>query len=519
MGLRAITHRPARGVAAVGAAALLLQGCATLAPKYVRPTPPVPAALPQGDAYAPAEPAPRPAAELAWRDFIVDPKLRALEALALANNRDLRVAVLNVAASHAQFRVQRADLFPEVDASATALYEHTPFGFGSISGAGGIGAGTTGAAGTTTGGGAAGGAGSNSGSTGVGGVTATSSSEFVRLYSIGLGVSSYELDLWGRVRSLTKQAFEQYLSTAEARRTAQISLISEVATDYLTYAADLEHLDIAKDTLAADTKTLDLTKARFNGGIASQLDVRQAETSVDQARSDVANYTTVLAQDANAATLLVGAPIPAELLPSAIGDTLPTLADVPAGLSSTVLLDRPDVLQAEHQLKAYNANIGAARAAFFPTITLTGSGGTTSLSFANLFGAGSGTWTFTPAITLPIFDAGRNAANLRLAKVQKDTALAQYDKAVQTAFREVADALARRGTIDEQLAAQQALVDAASQSLGLSTARYQRGTDTYLNTLMSQVSLYTARQNLTTTRLTRAMSLVTLYQTLGGGVR
>ena len=498
----------------------MLQGCATLAPKYVRPTPPVPAAFPQGAAYAPAEPAPRPAAELAWRDFIIDPKLRALEALALANNRDLRVAVLNVAASHAQFRVQRADLFPEVDASATALYEHTPFGFGSISGAGGIGASST--SGAATGGsttGSTGTAGSASGSTGVGGITATSSSEFVRLYTVGLGVSSYELDLWGRVRSLTKQAFEQYLSTDQARRAAQISLISEVATDYLTYAADLEHLDIAKDTLGADTKTLDLTKARFNGGIASQLDVRQAETAVDQARSDVANYTTVLAQDANAVTLLVGAPIPAELLPSAIGDTLPVLADVPAGVSSSVLLDRPDVLQAEHQLKAYNANIGAARAAFFPTVELTGSGGTTSLSFANLFGAGSGTWTFTPAITLPIFDAGRNAANLRLAKVQKDTALAQYDKAVQTAFREVADALARRGTIDEQLAAQEALVQAASGSLGLSTARYQRGTDTYLNTLTSQVSLYTARQNLTTTRLTRATNLVTLYQTLGGGVR
>ena len=321
------------------------------------------------------------------------------------------------------------------------------------------------------------------------------------------------------MRSLTRQALEQYLSTDAAKRATQISLISQVATDYVTYAADLERLNVAKATVKADATSLQLTQARFNGGIASELDVRQAQTALEQARGQIATFTTTLAQDADAETLLVGAAIPPDLLPGPLDDNFASLADLPAGVSSEVLLRRPDVEEAEHTLRAYNANIGAARAAFLPTILLTGSGGSTSLSLSNLFGGGTGTWSFTPAISLPIFDAGINAANLRLAKNQRDVAVAQYENAVQTAFREVADALAQRGQISELVAANESYAFATGRSLSLSTARYQRGSDTYLNTLTSQLNTYTAQQALVTARLTRATNLITLYQTLGGGVR
>ncbi len=492
---------------------LLLGGCISLEPKYVRPTPPIPAALPQGGAYGAPEPAQVAAPDLAWRDFFTNPKLRAIIQLALDNNRDLRVAVLNIAEARQQYRIQRSALLPHIDADGAATYEHIPTSIlGATTGATSTGAGTTGAAGAT-------GMTGTTGATGTTGTTSSSQSIFIRYYSATLGVSNYELDLWGRVRSLTKQALEQYLSTDAARRATQISLISQVATDYVTYAADLERLNTAKDTVKADTTSLQLTQERFTGGIASELDVRQAETALEQARGDVATYTTTLAQDANAETLLVGAAIPPDLLPGPLDDHFATLADLPAGVSSDVLLRRPDVEEAEHTLRAYNANIGAARAAFFPTILLTGSGGTTSLTLANLFGAGTGLWSFTPTISLPIFDAGQNAANVRLSKNQRDVAVAQYEKAVQTAFREVADALAQRGQVGELVAANQAYAFATGRSLTLSNARYQRGSDTYLNTLTAQLNTYTARQALVTARLTRATNLIALYQTLGGGVR
>ena len=483
------------------ALALLLGGCISLEPKYVRPAPPVPAALPQGGAYGAAEPVQVAAPDLAWRDFFTDPKLRQIIQLALDNNRDLRVAILDIAEARQQYRIQRAALLPHIDANADATYEHIP---ASVLGA------TSGVAATTVAG--------TTGTTVASG-TSTSSSVFIREYEATLGVSNYELDLWGRVRSLTKQALEQYLSTDAAKRATQISLISQVATDYVTYAADLERLNTAKDTVKADTTSLQLTQARFDGGVASELDVRQAQTALEQARADVATYTTTLAQDANAETLLVGAAIPPELLPGPLDDNFASLADLPAGVSSAVLLRRPDVEEAEHTLRGYNANIGAARAAFFPTVELTGSGGSTSLSFANLFGGATGSWSFTPAITLPIFDAGINAANLRLAKNQRDVAVAQYEKAIQTAFREVADALAQRGQIGELVAANQAYAFASGRSLTLSNARYQRGSDTYLNALTAQLNTYAAQQALVTARLTRATNLITLYQTLGGGVR
>ncbi len=479
------------------ALALLLGGCISLESKYVRPAAPVPSALPQGGAYGAAEPVRTAAPDLAWRDFFTDPKLRQVIQSALTNNRDLRVAVLNIAEARQQYRIQRSALLPHIAANGDATYEHIPT---SVLGA------TSGVASTT-------------GTTGGATTGSARSSVFIREYEATLGVSNYELDLWGRVRSLTKQALEQYLSTDAARRATQISLISQVATDYVTYAADLERLNTAKETVKADTTSLQLTQARFSGGVASELDVRQSQTALEQARADVATYTTTLAQDVNAETLLVGAAIPPDLLPGPLDDGFATLADLPAGVSSDVLLRRPDVEEAEHTLRGYNANIGAARAAFFPTILLTGSGGTTSLTLANLFGAGTGLWSFTPTISLPIFDAGENAANLRLAKNQRDVAIAQYEKAVQTAFREVADALAQRGQVSELVAANQAYAFATSRSLTLSNARYQRGSDTYLNTLTAQLNTYAAQQALVTARLTRATNLITLYQTLGGGVR
>ncbi len=478
-------------------AAGLLAGC-TLAPTYQRPTPPVPAALPQGGAYGAAESVTTAAPDLAWRDFFTDPKLRQVLQLALDNNRDLRVTVLNIAEAHAQYRIQRSQQLPHVGANFVPTYEHLPASVLGVQS----------------------GVSDTSATGGVGAAVASSNQAVTIHYFEGtLGVSNYELDLWGRVRSLSRQALETYLATKEARRAEQISLISQVATAYVSYAADLDRLKVAQDTVKSDRTSLNLTQARFQGGIASELDVRQAQSALEQANVGVTTYTTSLAQDVNALTLLVGARVSADLLPMPLQDGFVTLADLPAGVSSQVLLQRPDVMEAEHQLEGYNANIGAARANFLPTILLTGGGGSTSVSLGALFGPGSGSWTFMPTVTLPIFDYGENAANLRYAKAQRDVAVAQYEKAIQTAFREVADQLAQRGQIADLVSANAREVDAVSHSFGLSQARYRRGSDTYLNTLTAQVTLYSAQQSLIGARLTRATNLISLYQALGGGVR
>ena len=477
-------------------AVVLLSGCLTLEPKYKRPAEPTPAAWPQGESYKPTEDGKAP--DLAWRDFFTDIKLKGVIELALANNRDLRVSIINIQEARAQYGVQRADLLPNVAATGGAVSERSAAGL--------EGASTGGA--TTTG-----------GATGASGATAYTGKRDIRIYDADVGISSYELDLWGRVRSLTRQAFEQVLAADEARRAAQISLISEVATDYATLGADRQRLKTATDTLKADQETLQITQARFSHGVVSELDVRQAQTAADQAQSDTLTATTQAAQDLNALNLVVGTATPETLMPDGQDQTLPTLADVPAGLSSTVLLDRPDVMQAEHQLQGYNANIGAARAAFFPTITLTGSVGSESLYLDKLFTPGSGTWSFAPQISLPIFAGGRNVANLHYAEAQRDTAVAQYEKAIQTAFRETADALAQRGTAVQQIEAQEALVEAAGAALKLSKARYERGVDTYLTLLDAQRTYYTAQTTLITARLNRVSNLVTLYRVLGGGVK
>jgi len=439
---------------------------------------PVPAAWPSGPAYQTetAKPAQKPLAEIPWRDFIVDEQLRKLIALALENNRDLRVAALNIERSRALYQIQRSDLFPKIDASAGASFQRVPEAF-----------------------------------------SATGRAMNVEQYNVGLGVSSYEIDLFGRVRSLKDQALEQFLATEQAQRSVQISLVSQVAVGYLTLAADLERLKLAKETLTSQHSSYQLTRSRFEAGVSSALDLNQAQTSVDTARVDIARFTTLVAQDENALNFAVGSQVPAALLPSTLSEALTVLKDMAPGLTSDVLLFRPDILQAEGQLKGANANIGAARAAFFPRITLISSIGFGSDDLVGLFKPGSFAWKFAPQITLPIFDGGSNRANLKVAEVDRDIMVAQYEKAIQTAFREVADALAQRGTIDEQIAAQQSLANATAESYSLSQARYEKGVDSYLSVLDSQRSTYNAQQNLIGVRLARLANLVTLYKVLGGG--
>jgi multidrug efflux system outer membrane protein len=451
-------------------------GC-TLAPKYVRPQAPVASIWPSGPAYKesvvkPGEPF---AADIHWHNFFVDEKLRKVIDLALANNRDLRIAALNIEKMRAIYQIQRAELFPIVNAAGTGSKERVP-----------------------------------------GVVSGTGQAMTVELYNVNLGISSWELDLFGRIRSLKKQALEQYLATEQARRSTQISLVAEVANTYLTLAADRERLKLAQDTLETQRTSFNLIQRRYDVGASSEIDLRQAQTSVDAARVDIARYIGQVAQEENALNLLVGSPVPTELLPDDLAAVV-LMKDITAGVSSEVLQRRPDILQAENQLKAANANIGAARAAFFPRIALTTSIGTTSDELSGLFKSGSDAWSFSPQITLPIFDAGRNRANLKAIKADRDIFLAQYEKTIQVAFREVADALAQHGTVGDQLVAQQSLVDATAASYRLSEARYLSGIDNHLVILDAQRSLYGAQQGLINVRQAHLANLLTLYKVLGGG--
>jgi multidrug efflux system outer membrane protein len=332
-----------------------------------------------------------------------------------------------------------------------------------------------------------------------------------------LGASAYELDLFGRVRNLSSQALEQFLATEQARRSTQISLVAEVTIAYLTWAADLERLALAGETLRSQSESYQMTQRRFELGAASALTLRQLQTSVESARVDVARYTGQVAQDRNALALLLGTTVPEAFAPDALGDALNALPELPAGVPSELLLRRPDLLQSEHQLKASTANIGAARAAFYPRISLTATAGSSSADLSGLFKAGSGSWSFIPQISLPIFDGGANQANLDSAVAGRDMAVAQYEKAIQIAFREVADALAQRSAVGDQLQAQDALVQASGEVLQMSQARFDRGVDSYLDVLDAQRSWYGARQTLIATRLARLTNGVTLYKVLGGG--
>jgi multidrug efflux system outer membrane protein len=468
-----------RSLIAVLVCGALMAGCAngTLEPAYHRPTPAVPATFPAGPAYAPPPAADTPTP--GWRDVFVDARLRGVIGQALANSRDLQVAVGQIEAASAQYHVQRAALLPTVNATADADYarEYTglPPAFGPPY-------------------------------------------ERVTEYSAGLGVTNYELDLFGRIRSLTKAAREQYLATEEARNSTEITLVAQVASDWLTLASDESLLKVSQATVDSGAQNLNLAQRRLTGGIGSQLDVSNALTVVEQARADVGRYITQVAQDKNALDLVVGAPVAAEALPAGIDDPGARLPPVPGELTSALLLRRPDVVEAEHQLRAANADVGAARAAFFPSISLTGSGGSTTGSLSRLFAAGTGVWAFAPTITLPIFDGGANSGNLAYAKAQYRIGIAQYQKAIQTAFREVADALADHGTIAERLRAQQSLVAAAADSLRLSQALYARGSDSYIDVLTAQRALYAAQQSQVAIQLTAANNVVTLYKVFGGGL-
>jgi multidrug efflux system outer membrane protein len=476
----------------ISAAAVLgiLNAC-TMIPGYQRPPLPVPAAYPTISHAAAAVPvaatagapgttaAPGTAADIGWRDFFTDDKLRELIALALDHNRDLRVAVLDIEQSRAQYRIQRAALLPEIEATAGGDSSRTPVS-----------------------------------------VAAPGSPPVTRDYSVGIGVSAYELDLFGRLRSLTEQARQTVLATEEARRNVQISLIAEVADDYITLATDRQRLDLAEQTLRSQGESLELMRREAEVGYASDLSLREAETTVESARVDVARYSGQIATDLNALNLVVGTPVPDALQPRGPDDAVHALdaeVEPPAGLPSDLLERRPDVLEAERTLRAANADIGAARAAFFPSITLTASDGTASNALSGLFAAGSHAWTFAPQVTLPIFTGGRNRANLTSARVARDIDVAKYERTIQTAFREVADGLALRESLTRQLTAQQALVAASGDAYRLSEARFRRGVDSYLNALDAQRSLYAAQQTLLGIELSRRSNLVTLYQALGGG--
>ena len=491
-------------------AATALAGC-NLAPKYVRPVGAVPAALPQGGVYPAAATDAPDVTRIGWRTFFTDQRLRDTIALGLENNRDLRLAAANVLQARAQYRVQRADLVPSTTISGSGTFTNNIQGAaGALGGAAGGGTGT----GTGTGAGAGAGVGTGAGTgAGVGG--ASSNLEF---YSVNAGFSAFELDLFGRVRNLNRAALEQYFATEEAQRSTRISLIAEIATAWLTLASDQDQLRISQDSLKSFEQTLELTRAQFRIGVASELEARQAETTYQSARNDIAVLKTRVAQDKNALDLLVGASVTPALLPQGLGNGDAALQVLPAGIASDVLLRRPDVLQAEHQLIAQNANIGAARAAMFPRISLTATLGTISTALSSLFAGGSFTYTGAPAVSVPLFDGGRLRGNLESARAQQQGAVATYEKTVQTAFREVADALAQRGTIDEQIAAQTARANAANVAFRISDARYRAGVDSFLTTLDSQRNLYTAQQQLVTTRLSRGSNLVELYRSLGGGL-
>jgi multidrug efflux system outer membrane protein len=431
-----------------------------------------------------------------WRDFFTDPRLQGLIEIALANNRDLRVAVLNVEAAQAQYRSIRADLFPQINASGNGEFEGLPKS-------------TTIPVGSGQG---------SSGSSSASSYQATSSSGGVyRYYTAGIGFTSYELDLFGKVQSQTRQQFEQYLGTAETRRSSQISLIAQVADAYLTLLADQELLRLTRDTLDSQSKSYALTEATLTNGTGTALTLAQAETSVDTARANLEQYQRQVAQDENALTLLLGQPLPADVGEGRSLNDEAFLASLPAGLPSDLLTSRPDIMAAEHNLQAANANIGAARAAFFPSIALTASGGVASNQLSTLFTAGSRTWSFAPQISIPLFTAGQNEANLDLAKTQTSIQVATYEKTIQTAFQEVSDALAARETYVRQIKAQQDLVAAYGNSYRLSDLRFRTGVDNYLSTLDSQRSLYAAQQALVTLRQAELTNLVSFYKALGGG--
>ncbi|SEG08274.1 efflux transporter outer membrane subunit [Marinobacterium lutimaris] len=451
--------------------AMALGGC-SLVPDYQRPEAPVPNAYPEGAAYSAA--ADGDASQISWNTFFQDPALHQLVALALENNRDLRKALLNVDAYRAQYRIQGAALMPEVGIDGRGGRSRVP------------------------------------GDLAPGGQQTTAGNS-----SLEVGLTSYEVDLWGRVRSLDKAALETYLASDDTRRSVQLGLVANVAIAYLTWRTDQQLLSVTRSTLENYRHNLELVQASSGAGTASGLDVRQARTLVYSAEGQVHAFTRQVAQDKNALALLLGSPVPQDL--PATDLAAPLLAEIPAGLPAGVLEQRPDISAAEHQLMAANANIGAARAAFFPSIRLTGSAGSASTHLSGLFDSGSAAWSFTPQIHLPIFNGGRLKASLDYAEIQKDIGVATYEQSIQRAFREVTDGLAAKGTWDKQIHSQQALVDSATEYSEMAQKRYDEGVDNYLTLLDAQRQLLSARQTLLTDQLAQMTSKIELYKALGGG--
>jgi len=476
-------------------AAAVLAGC-TLIPRYERPPAPVPDRFPgtapsqpqSSQAQPPRSQAPQPlaAADIASHDFIADERLNRLIELALANNRDLRIAVLNVEQSRAQYLITRSASFPTVQGSGSFTRQYASLGaeipgFASIPGF-------------------------------PSGITSST-------WSASVGITAYELDLFGHVRSQNAQALEQYFSTAEAQRAARVSLVGQLATQYFTWRLAQEQLQLARDTLASVSQSYDVNKATFDAGQSNELDLRQAQGQVQTAQLNIETYERQAAEAVDALQLLLGTSLPADLPPArAFGDAN-MLAAIPPGLPSDLVQRRPDILEAEHTLKAANANIGAARAAFFPTISLTGSNGLTSPQLSSLFKPGSSEWSFGPQISLPIFTGGKNRAQLQSARAAERIQVATYEKAIQTAFREVADALVDADSYARQIVTEAALITTQQRRLELATLRYRQGEDTYLNMLLAQQDLYSAQQGLLQAQFNRLSSEVALYQALGGGWR
>lgn len=451
--------------------ALLLAGCVNLAPNYQQPDAPIPQQWPTTATQSATT-------ELSgWQQFFLDERLKKVIAQSLSNNRDLRVAALNVEKARATYRVQRAEQLPTLTAGVSGTHSRTPAS-----------------------------------------VNGTDSASTSHQYSAEVGLSSYELDLFGRIRNLSEAALEDYLALEETQRSTQISLVAEVANAWLTLAADRDLLTLAEETLASQQATYELQQRSHALGNTSGLALAQAQSTVESAKVDVAAYKSQVQQDINALNLLAGSAVDESLLPSGLTEDSAELVQIPAGLPSSLLQRRPDVLAAEHTLKSANADIGAARAAFYPTISLTGSAGSSSLALSDLFKGGSGAWSFVPSISVPIFDGGANQANLDSAKSERDIQLATYEKTLQTAFSEVADVLAERSTLSDRLDAQQALVKATAKSYELADALYRNGASSYLDALDSQRELYSARQSLISLQLTEQSNRINLYKVLGGGL-
>lgn len=473
-----------------------LVGCVNLAPQHVRPDAPVASRWPGSAASAPgtdrtgtdrtnagqtSDRSDADGANVEWRRFVIDPRLRETIGLALSNNRDLRVAALNIERARAQYRIQRAASLPEIGVGAGISRQRNPA------------------------------------STSANGTTSNTTQ-----YGVDLGLAAYEIDFFGRVRNLGEAALQSFFAVEENRRSTQISLVAEVASAWLTMAADTDRLQLARETLQSQQASYDLTRRARELGGASGLTLAQARTTVDTARVDVARYSSFVAQDRNALVLLAGAELPDALLPTPTpADAAPPaaslLVDVPEGLPAEVLQRRPDVLAAERLLRAADADIGAARAALFPRISLTASAGTQSRSLGDLFGSGSFAWGLSPRIDLPIFDAGRRRADVQLTEAQRSISVANYEKTIQIAFREVADALVERETLAEQIAAQQSLTDATRRVYTLSDAVFKNGSSSFLDVLDAQRSMYAAMQQAITLRLTEQNNRVALYRALGGG--